>query len=198
MLGTDLSPIQPAFVPPNCSFEVDDIEDEWAYSSPFDYIHGRYLCLFIQDFSRMFAQVYANLRPGGHAEFMETLLDIKSVDGTVEGTHTQRWNRLVLQGIRRTGREPLSAYSYADYMARAGFEDVAVRRFYMPANTWAKGKDHKIMGALQLTNALEALLPLSLKIFVNVLGWKREDVESFCVDVRRDMLNKNIHSYTPM
>ena len=31
ILGTDLSPIQPAWVPPNCQFEVDDCELEWLY-----------------------------------------------------------------------------------------------------------------------------------------------------------------------
>src|SRR5580692_8644625 len=35
VIGTDLSPIQPAFVPPNCRFEVDDAEDPWLYSHQF-------------------------------------------------------------------------------------------------------------------------------------------------------------------
>jgi hypothetical protein len=29
VIGTDLSPIQPAYVPPNCKFYVDNYEDEW-------------------------------------------------------------------------------------------------------------------------------------------------------------------------
>lgn len=29
VLGTDLSPIQPTWVPPNCKFEVDDLEQDW-------------------------------------------------------------------------------------------------------------------------------------------------------------------------
>ena len=32
VLGTDLSPIQPSWVPPNLSFLVDDVESEWAYA----------------------------------------------------------------------------------------------------------------------------------------------------------------------
>lgn len=40
--GIDLSPIQPAWTPPNCSFVIDDIEDDWAYpSNHFDFIHIR-------------------------------------------------------------------------------------------------------------------------------------------------------------
>ena len=29
--GTDLSPIQPSWVPPNCKFEIDDAEREWTH-----------------------------------------------------------------------------------------------------------------------------------------------------------------------
>jgi len=29
VLGTDLSPVQPSWVPPNCRFEVDDFELDW-------------------------------------------------------------------------------------------------------------------------------------------------------------------------
>lgn len=38
VIGTDLSPIQPVYVPPNCSFEVDDAEDPWLFSHKFDYV----------------------------------------------------------------------------------------------------------------------------------------------------------------
>jgi hypothetical protein len=36
-------------VPPNCSFEVDDIEKEWLYSKPFDFIFGRVLAGSLAD-----------------------------------------------------------------------------------------------------------------------------------------------------
>src|ERR1700761_85902 len=43
--GVDLSPIQPTFVPPNCHFSIDDVEDEWAYGPNhyFDFVHIRCL-----------------------------------------------------------------------------------------------------------------------------------------------------------
>ena len=39
--GTDLSPIQPDFVPPNCRFIIDNAEHDWAFEQKFDYIHSR-------------------------------------------------------------------------------------------------------------------------------------------------------------
>jgi hypothetical protein len=31
VVGTDLSPIQPRWVPPNCKFEVDDAGEKWTF-----------------------------------------------------------------------------------------------------------------------------------------------------------------------
>ncbi|KAK1639698.1 S-adenosyl-L-methionine-dependent methyltransferase [Colletotrichum phormii] len=49
VLGVDLSPIQPSFVPPNCSFEVDDVEKEWLWSEPFDLIFVRNMIASFSD-----------------------------------------------------------------------------------------------------------------------------------------------------
>jgi hypothetical protein len=45
IVGIDLSPIQPNVVPSNCSFVVDNVEDEWVWNEPFDFIHSRMLVL---------------------------------------------------------------------------------------------------------------------------------------------------------
>jgi SAM-dependent methyltransferase len=57
VLGTDLSPIQPTWVPPNLKFEIDDCEAEWAYpDNHFDYIHIRSLFGCVKDWHRLYAQ----------------------------------------------------------------------------------------------------------------------------------------------
>lgn len=42
VIGSDLSPVQPTWVPPNCKFEVDDFELDWCgtLSLPRRYEHG--------------------------------------------------------------------------------------------------------------------------------------------------------------
>ena len=57
--GVDLSPVQPAFVPQNCQFIVDDIEYDWAYEKQFDFVHGRFLSMGIRDLE---PRVPANVR----------------------------------------------------------------------------------------------------------------------------------------
>lgn len=42
VIGVDLSPVQPHFVPPNLVYQVDNIESQWTYGQQvFDYIHVR-------------------------------------------------------------------------------------------------------------------------------------------------------------
>lgn len=44
VIGTDLSPIQPNFVPSNCEFYVEDFNEEWTFGEGvFDLIHARQL-----------------------------------------------------------------------------------------------------------------------------------------------------------
>ncbi len=70
VVGTDLSPIQPGWVPPNCLFYVDDAESDWTYE-PFDLIHGRSLGGSISDWPRFYKQCFDKLRPGGLLEMQE-------------------------------------------------------------------------------------------------------------------------------
>lgn len=59
VIGTDLSPIQPKWVPPNCRFEIDDAESEWSYErDSFDFIHNRNFVCSIRDWPRLIAQTY--------------------------------------------------------------------------------------------------------------------------------------------
>ncbi|KAI0121010.1 methyltransferase domain-containing protein [Xylariales sp. AK1849] len=195
ILGTDLSPIQPEYVPANCRFEIDDAEDEWVFTHKFDYIHGRYLCAFLSDCPKLFTSIYDNLNPGGWVEFMETLIYFQSQDGTLEGTALQRWNRLLLEGIRNMGRNAQSCMKYKKWMEEAGFQNVEERKFIVPTFPWAKGRKNKELGALQMANNLNGVYGLTITVFTKGLGWQKEEVEVFLAGVRSDMQDKNIHAY---
>lgn len=59
MIGTDISPIQPAFVPPNCRFELDDAQLEWTFQpNTFDFIHVRALHGGIDDWPTLYGEIF--------------------------------------------------------------------------------------------------------------------------------------------
>ncbi|KAE9578022.1 hypothetical protein CGMCC3_g5757 [Colletotrichum fructicola] len=71
VLGMDLSPSMPEFVPPNVKFEIDDLDEEWTYSRPFDYIHSRTMNSSINDWPLYLKKVFNHLTPGGYFELQE-------------------------------------------------------------------------------------------------------------------------------
>ncbi|KAK4234771.1 Phosphoethanolamine N-methyltransferase [Achaetomium macrosporum] len=199
VVGVDLSPIQPAFVPPNVEFFVDDLEDEWNFVHPFDFVYARFLTGSIRDWPKFFSQAYQHLKPGGYIEICDIISPLCCDDGTLtDDTPAQRWNKLLLEATRRLGAPLDTALQYKQQLIDAGYQNVVQVEYKWPTNTWPKDKKHKEIGAWNLTNMTAALQALSLMIFTTVLGWSVEEVELLLVDVRKDLKNRDIHAYWPM
>lgn len=60
VIGIDLSPIQPDWVPPNVKFEIDDIEDDWTWpKNHFDIIYSQLMLAgSIAKFRKYFTQAF--------------------------------------------------------------------------------------------------------------------------------------------
>ena len=86
VIGTDLSPIQPEFVPPNCQFEIDDAEDEWLYSEEFDFIHMRRLMACFSDPRSVLERAYNHCAPSGYLEIRDGMFTLHCHDDTLDGT----------------------------------------------------------------------------------------------------------------
>jgi hypothetical protein len=57
VIGVDLSPIQPQWVPPGVRFIVDDVESPWLRPlNHFDYVHGRHLSTGIKNWPRLMSR----------------------------------------------------------------------------------------------------------------------------------------------
>lgn len=82
VIGTDLSPIQPGFVPPNVKFYVDDFEQDWEFPEvgKFDFIHWRSLSGSTGDWPKLYGQAFRNLKPGALLEVNEYDANVYSDD----------------------------------------------------------------------------------------------------------------------
>lgn len=127
IIGTDLSPIQPNFVPPNCRFFVDDAESDWTFTQDeaFDYIHVRALCGGIGDWKQFLQQAYRHLKPGGWVEVQEYEAWVWSDDGTHErAVKLQEWQKLLDSSSQMFGRRMNIAPALAGWMRESGFTNV--------------------------------------------------------------------------
>jgi hypothetical protein len=62
------------------------------------------------------------------------------------------------------------------------------------------GEEGKLteIGSWTNENLGPGLEGFSLGLFTRVLGWKKEEVETFLAKVRDDMNDRKIHAYLPM
>ncbi|KAK0702219.1 S-adenosyl-L-methionine-dependent methyltransferase [Lasiosphaeris hirsuta] len=199
VVGVDLSPIQPSFVAPNVQFFVDDLEADWTFVNPFDFIYMRMLCGSIKDWPRLFAQALTHLAPGGYIELCDPINPMRSDDDSIpENSAALKWNRLLLDASHKLGRALDSPLHYKQQLANAGFTDVVQIEYKWPINSWPKDPKHKNVGLWTHENINQGLQALSLMLFTNVLGWTAEEVELLLVQVRKDLKNRKIHAYWPV
>jgi len=195
VLGNDLSPTQPTWVPPNVKFEVDDLESPWTYNNPFDFIFSRYLCAAISDWPKYIANSFAHLKPGGFAEFQDWNLQYHSEDGSLTPEHeTTRWINMLIDTSKTNGREPNPGPLLEGWMKDAGFINVVTKRHKLPIGPWAKDPKQKEIGLFNLCQILDGLEAFSYRLLIQILKWEPEEVEVLCAKVRTELKSKQVHA----
>ncbi|KAL8935196.1 MAG: hypothetical protein Q9211_004827, partial [Gyalolechia sp. 1 TL-2023] len=194
ILGNDLSPIQPHWVPPNVRFEVDDVEDEWAYHKPFDYIHCRMMGNAIKDWPRLHRQCYENVKPGGWVEFIDLDLTWTSPDGSLREEHAgKKFNNLFIKTCRDAGIEPCPGLFLEGWMKDAGFQNVHAEKFVLPVGPWPKDKTLKEVGAWNFLQINEGLEAFTLALFTREVGFSVDEVTVICSDIRKEIKDPKMH-----
>lgn len=193
--GTDLSPTQPSFIPPNLQFIIDDAEDVWLYRHKFDFIHARLMAGSFKDWPRVIQSAFDALEPGGWFEIQDYLLPCECPDDTYAGTSLDHWNQVMLQAAAALGRPMDVANHYAKLLKGVGFTEVVEQEFVWPTNTWPRDPKLKEIGKWNEVNMLQGLAGFSMALMTRGLGWSKEEVDVFVAKVRNDMRDRGIHAY---
>ncbi|KAF4342091.1 methyltransferase [Fusarium beomiforme] len=153
VIGVDLSPIQPALVPPNVSFEIDDLEKEWTWTQKFDFIFARMMLGCFTDFPQMIKVAFDNLEPGGYLELQDMSLPARSDDGTLHPeSYLSKWCKCCFEAGQNLGRPVFPTTEYKNYLAAAGFVDIVEVQQKWPTNPWPRDKKFKDLGAWACAN----------------------------------------------
>ncbi|EGX46144.1 hypothetical protein AOL_s00110g308 [Orbilia oligospora ATCC 24927] len=197
VIGNDLSPIQPTWVPPNVKFEIDDAESQWTHpDNSFDFVYARYMLGSIADWPKLIGQAYQAIKPGGYLEIFEPSSFILCDDGSLpEDCILRKWNNLFIEAVEKAGRSLVAAPKHKTWMVEAGFVDIHEDIFKLPNSPWPKDKYLKEVGAYHMASFLEALEGLTLRLFTGVLKLSPEECQLMLVDVRKDLKNRNYHTY---
>ncbi|KAF7555593.1 hypothetical protein G7Z17_g2059 [Cylindrodendrum hubeiense] len=158
IVGIDLSPIQPSFIPPNVQFRVDDIDEDMDYFEPFNYIHSRMMNFSVQNWTEYLTKIFNNLTPGGYVELQEMDGFYYSDDGTLTQDHAMsKWCELVREAAAKLGRAFQQTEEFRDIMTEVGFTDLVQTYVKWPTNCWPKDKKYKELGAWNNENASRVL-----------------------------------------
>ncbi|KAJ9317649.1 hypothetical protein DTO271D3_2115 [Paecilomyces variotii] len=199
IIGTDLSPIQPTWVPPNCRFYVDDVESDWTFppDEKFDFIHGRGMAGGIGDWSRLYRQAYEHLVPGGWIEMQEYESEAHSDDGTLETTQFIRnWQDMINDASERVGKNFNEAPSQRQRLIDAGFVDVRDDIYKVPLGLWPKDIQLKEIGQYNLLCMLEAVEPYTLAVATRVMNMPAEEVQHLIAGVKAEFQSRKHHLYS--
>ncbi|KIL87518.1 hypothetical protein FAVG1_09225 [Fusarium avenaceum] len=202
VIGTDLSPTQPAWIPSNLMFEVDDCTAPWKWdANTFDFVHMRYLFGAITDWTALFKEAYSATKPGGWVESCESEPMTHSDDGTVTNDGSTVlggiWDRVFIEGGRITGcsLSVLTEDLQIKGMKEAGFVDIQEAFYKVPFGSWPEDARLAEIGQFAKLSLESDLVGYSQMIWQEVLKWPAHEYQIFLHQVRQDLRNKKLHPY---
>jgi len=187
VIGVDISPIQPRWVPPNTKFEVDDMEQEWTFKdNQFDYIHMRSLSGSFSNWDYIFAQAYSKTAPGGYIEFqdygMEPFLsDGTKLQGIIPEHPPSTYTFHINEASKRANRPLVIAPGIKKKMEEAGFVDVQEHTTIWPMGPWPRNKELKELGRWGRVGMTESAFPFALALLSRE-GWAVEKIKELADD----------------
>ncbi|RFU28013.1 hypothetical protein B7463_g8319, partial [Scytalidium lignicola] len=195
VIGTDISPVQPTMVPPNLTFEVDDLEAEWLYRpGTFDLVHVRFMFIAIKDYPAMLDQAYKTLKPGGYVELSELGVTPQAMNTNYPPPlQIFRWLDLYDEAMKKMGFSFRIAHHFKDMLTEAGFVDVVETRLEVPWGPWHSDKRLKAIGLWHIEQLKQGLQGIVMGLFTRSLGWTPEQVELFLIELRKQLNDKNYH-----
>ncbi|KAH7133077.1 S-adenosyl-L-methionine-dependent methyltransferase [Dactylonectria estremocensis] len=198
VIGTDISPIQPSWVPPNVRFEIEDCNQEWTFASDFtDFIHMRWLFGSIKDWDALCSEAFRVCKPGAWFESLEASPVVSSDDNTVDPNSAMgHWGKFFIEGSKKLGNSVtvVEDGTQKKAMEKAGFINIQEFNFKNPIGDWPKDPVMKEMGAYT-KYGLETDSEGFVLFMAHILGWSRPEILVYIAHLRREMRSGKHHGY---
>lgn len=199
VVGVDIAPTQPEWVPPNCHFELDDIEQDWTWrENTADFIYSRDLICSIRDFPKLIDQSYKHLKPGGWLEFHCVTGVLGCDDNSVpKDSKLQAMSDNLMKACLNFGTPVDDPIRWKNWFTERGFQRVEETTYKLPVSPWASERKYKMLGAWEQHNLLKNLEGMTMRLFQKGLGWKEDEILVFSALLRKDIKNLALHGYWP-
>ena len=189
--GTDISAVQPSWIPPNCIFQIDDAQLDWTFKPDyFDFVHIRYLYGGIDDWAKLYRQAFTHTKPGGWFQNVEIDIETRSENPQIPEKDAElfkRWRDLFWNAGDKIGRSfKIARDGQMEKLAKeSGFVDIEHKQWKVPIGGWAKDPKLKSIGfynGLFIDQSLDgfAVFPIG-----EILGWTQEEVMVLVAQMRK-------------
>jgi len=203
VVGVDLAPLQPQWVPVNCTFELCDLD---AHCLPyendsFDVVHARNMHAGISNYPHFVHELTRILRPGGVLILIE--FDLRPIaDGMLVSkqhktdvygwcTLTEEVQRsLVARGVDVTVPERMGVIAHET----GWYGEVLQQHADIPIGFWPKDPTLLTVGQLAWMNF--DLLVLAIKPLLLSSGISEGDVKMLIEDAQRDLYQPLVNMST--
>ncbi|KAI8651181.1 hypothetical protein NCS55_01361500 [Fusarium keratoplasticum] len=194
VVGVDLSPIQPLWVPPNLKFVVDDIEDSWMLGDGYDFVHMRCISPWLKDQSTVLQQAHEHLNPGGWIEIQELDARAHCDDGSLPpDSSLSKFFDTAEAAVRSFGMNFRAGERLGEPLQKAGFINVGCIVLKVPIGAWAKDQKLRLIGLYCRTAVEDMFGAMAAKPFRRIMEAK--DIEAFLTAARKDLYDTEIHTY---
>ncbi|KAG6165979.1 hypothetical protein E4U51_003990 [Claviceps purpurea] len=196
VIGTDLSPCQPQWVPPNLCFEIDDATLEWTWdANHFDFIHMRYIVGGIEDWTALFKEAYRCCAPGGWVESLEYEPEFCSDDGSIELEPVlASYGELFREASKILKRPLFVKEKLPRALDEAGFIDKRVVQYKVPIGPWAK--DRRLAEAGRFAReTLEHDIEGYTQMLWQSAQKPEDEYHAWLASMRKAIRNSKVHSY---
>ena len=218
VVGTDLSAIQPRWLPVNVRMYVDDCEEpDWLHGEEYDLVHFRGMAGILKDLDSVLQTAYRfvaraggaswhaqgpsklttcrRTKNGGWVEFQEIIPQIECDDSSMRPDDPLRiFYDAATQGLRTFGCDPLRPARLEEALEHAGYTNIRCVTKKIPISTWARGKRLKTLGLFMKTVMLDSLDALAAKPLA-ALGVSPSDRRELTRHVRRSLDDNTVHRY---
>ncbi|KAJ3948840.1 hypothetical protein N0V92_012932 [Colletotrichum tropicale] len=144
------------------------------------------------------ADLHAALNPNGWAEFSDMSVLYGCDDGTLKEEHSlMKWDRLFMEACDKLGTEHSPGPKLDAWVRQQPYKNVRSYHFKIPLGPWAKDPHNQDLGWNNLAQTIEGLDAFTLKLFIGVLGWTREEVIVLLAQVRKELKSRpfTFHAY---
>ncbi|KAH6950068.1 S-adenosyl-L-methionine-dependent methyltransferase [Fusarium avenaceum] len=173
VIGTDLSPCQPQWVPPNLRFEIDDA-----------------------DWNALFKEAYRCCAPGGWVQSAEADVRFRSDDGSTELEPIFKiYQKLFEEGSRIIGNPFFVHELQQKAFEQAGFTDIKTMDYKFPVGGWPKDPKLAAIGQFVQTTLENDLEGYTLMMWQDVCKWPEDEYQVALMSLRKAIRNPKVHSY---